>query len=251
MRTITKETLNSIKMRVENKILKGNVLFSDYENMRDNILFLMKENSLLKEKLFELEQALPPDQQWENILSSKLELAFLENDSKEFLEINNSINNQTYTIIIQKKFGKTPAQLLDLSEIQRHKVIKKNIALQKHIDDLQKTCSYYKAEISVLLKLFNKPFLSEEDIESSQKVLEAAIFKTKELISKFNNNFIKYHGLKMHRSFQEAFNEGWRRANSAETEVSDLKVKVKQLKRVVLQKKYPYCRIYKGKLKRG
>ncbi len=148
MKKLTKESLDSIKMRVEDKLENYDILVSDYNNMRENILFYMKENLLLKEKLLNLELSLPEEQQWQNILAAKLDLAFLSSDKKAFLEINNSINNETFTIIIQRKFGKTPKQLLDVSEIRRKKVITKNIALIKNIKALESTITYLNSDVA-------------------------------------------------------------------------------------------------------
>ena len=251
MKRITKETLDSIKIRVEKLFAysKPDVVLQDYEDMRAGILFLLHENVFLKERLFDLSNALPEEQQLHNILATKLELAFLENDAKEFLEINNSINNQTYTIIIQKKFGKTPKQLLDISEIRRLKVIAKNISLQKHIKTLQDTCAAYSHEVSAL-KHITGPFKSDDDVQLSRKAVELAQDHAKGLVTNFNQSFIKYEGAKLHKSFVEAFQEAWRRAYDAESKRISLIKEIKQLKKEILKKKYPYCRIYKGRLKR-
>jgi len=250
MRTINKSTLDSIKIRVEKFLNKKDILFYDYENMRENILFLIKENAVLKEKLFDLEQELPDDKRWENILASKLELAFLENEAKEFFEINNSINNQTYTIIIQKKFGKTPKQLLKSSEIRRLKAIRKIVSLQKHIIELQKTCTDYNNQIGALTNIVSKPFQNDESVRLSRQIVEAALLKAQQLAHSFNTQFIKYETVKLHKSFTASYYESWRRASDAESQVEKLKNEISKIKRVILQKKYPFCRIYKGRLKK-
>lgn len=251
MKRITKATLDSIKIRVEKLFAysKPDVVLQDYEDMRAGILFLLKENVFLKERLFDLSNALPEEQQLHNILASKLELAFFEHDAKEFLEINNSINNQTYTIIIQKKFGKTPKQLLDLSEIRRLKVINKNISLQKHVKTLQDTCTTYSHEVSAL-KHITGPFKSDDEVQISRKAVEHAQHHAKGLASGFNSSFVKYEATKLHKSFLDAFQEAWRRAYDAESKRAALTKEIKQLKKVILKKKYPRCRIYKGRLKR-
>jgi hypothetical protein len=249
MKRLSKESLDFIKARLEKVVQNNSFCLRDYEDMRAEILSLTKENSLLKEKLFDLEQSLPEEQQWQNIIASKLELSFFENGCKEFLEINNSINNQTYTIIIQRKFGKTPKQLFDLSEIRRLKVIKKNIALQKHIKSLEVSCANYSKELAAL-KYIMGIFKSDDDVEVTRKLVEAAIANTKALVLTFNNSFIKYEGAKLHSSFKEAFREGFRRASEAENFNDKLIKEIKILKREILKKKYPRCRIYKGRLKR-
>jgi hypothetical protein len=252
MRKLTKESLDSIKMRVEDKLFSYDVLVSDYNNMRDDILHYMKENLLLKEKLLDLEQAVPEEQRWQNILASKLDLAFLSADKKEFLEINNSINNETFTIIIQRKFGKTPKQLLDVSEFRRKKVIRKNIALIKTIKSLELTITNLNKQIASYTAIVPIGVnLTDEKLEISRKIVDAAIANAKGLAHSFNSAFMLNTFNKLHVSFKEAYQEACSRASDAEYKVGVLTNQNKKIKRLVLQKKYPRCRIYKGHLKRG
>lgn len=250
MKKISKESIDSILIRAKEKLSLNDVLFSDVKDLTDNVSFLSKENDFLKETLTSLEKTLPPEQQWQNIVSSLIELTFLHKNKKDFIEINNSINNQTYTIIIQKKFGKTPQQLLESSEIRRLKLIKKNIALKKQIITLQDQCKSYRKEI-VALKYIQNKFDSDESVQLSREFVSKVIDSATSLVQSFNNKFIVFEKLKLHKSFGEAFDEAWRRALEAENKVLKLKNENKKIKRLVLQKKYPLCRIYKGRLKRG
>jgi len=174
----------------------------------------------------------------------------LSANKKDFLEINNSINNETFTIIIQRKFGKTPKQLLDISEIRRKKVIRRNIALIKNVKELEKTITYLNNEIASF-KIIIAPNISEEKLKVTEKIIKHAIANVNYLAHSYNSHFINQTFLKLNTSFREAYQEALSRASNAEYSVKQLDSQIKKIKRLVLQKKYPRCRIYKGHLKRG
>lgn len=249
MKILSKKELDAIKIRLEKNSEENGIVLSDYRKMRDTIEYLTKENDTLKSSLFNLSQDCPEDKKWENILASKIELSFIENNAKEFLEINNSINNQTYTIIIQKKFGKTPKQLLDILENRKNKTLIKYCRLKRHTAILEKTCRGYNRQINNLINLLSKNFKNDNEVLKSRENIELAIKNVQNLVYEFNSSFIEFEASKLHKSFSNAYHEQRRRASIAEHQVKMLKNEIKDIKRCVLQKKYPLCRIYKGNLK--
>lgn len=243
-----KEELDAIKIRADKNLRKSDICHHDIMNLCAEMLKLRKENSLLRQNLFELEQQVPEEQQWHNVIANKLERANLVSDGKDFFEINNSINNTTYTISVQKKFGKTPVQLLKQSEIRRLKASQKVVNLRKELNNISEICGRLKTEIDTLEKVGN-PAL--EDTPFSREKLDITIATVQRIIRNFNSQFYRKELTKLHVSMREIIHETMSRASQNSYDLSKLKEENKKLRASFLSKRHPICRIYKKRRKWG
>lgn len=207
---------------------------------------LLKENKIIKENLFQVEQESPPDQKWENVLAAKLNRV-LQQGKKDFLEITNSINNDIFVITIQKKFGRTPEQLLEQAQIRKLKAIKKLVNIIKDSKNIKRKLLEQEKDIKALTFL---KMDSPEDILQTHSELQRAIDKINQLTRTFNIALLKRVVQQFpnhHLSFKEAFEEAWRRGSNAEWKLSAAEQKIIRLERCLMAKKNFYSRIYKGK----
>jgi hypothetical protein len=243
-----KEDLVAIKIRADKHLKKDNICFSDIENLCETVLQLHKENSLLRQNLFELEQQVPEEQQWHNVIANKLERASFFSGEKDFFEISNSINNVIYTISVQKKFGKSPVQLLRQSEIRRLKASQKVVNLHKERRSLEETCSRLKAEVFVLEKI-GTPSLENEPL--SREKLDISLKTIERVARSFNSQFYRRETLKLHISVREILHEALSRASQASYDLTRVKAENLKLRGAFLIKKHPICRIYKKRRKWG
>lgn len=173
---------------------------------------LLEENFSLKEKLFEIEQSVEPENRWENILAAKLARAVEANDREDFLEITNSINNDIWIITIQKKFGNTPKQALQQSEIRRDKALNKASNLLDENKQMQKKLHQQELELRTFksLKLrFNDP---ETTLKTRQDI-EAAIKALNLHIGQYNAHVYREGISRLSSSMTESYHEAWARAS--------------------------------------
>lgn len=193
---------------------------------------LWKDNAALRDQLFQIDQEQDINKQWETILAAKLDRAIRENDGKDYLEIRNSINNDIFTITIQKKFGQTPEQLRRSSDIRRLKAAKKIVNLLKDNKQMQQKLVDQGNEIRVL-KTLNKG--DWDEIKSRQDIL-LAINAINNLIRQWNQEHYKHEFSKISGSMRESYHEAWSRA--ADLSWSNIEL-LKQLKvlRVELNRK--------------
>lgn len=222
------------------------VTFDNINYLCEQAEFLLKENKILRENLFQIEQDAPPNQKWENILAAKLSRS-LQSSKKDYLEIVNSINNDTFVITIQKKFGRTPEQLLEQAQIRKLKAIKKLLNIIKDSRNIKRKLSEQEKDLKALTFLRMD---SSEDSLQTYKELQRSIDKLSQLTRAFNlaalrkiiQQFPEYHP-----SFKAAFEEAWRRGSNAEWKVSMLEKKNVKLQNSLAAKKNSCSRIYKGK----
>lgn len=209
-------------------------LISDLRELSSELLSFVKENSILKEQIFNIEQSCSEENKWENILAAKMQRAFsLNNSEKDFFEITNSINNDIFVITIQKKFGKTPYQLLKEAEIHKSKALSKVSNLNTEISFLYKK-NLEKDQLIRLLNNYKNKTL--EDLELYQNELGDVIDWVNRLIS--SNNSIVYRNAikKMHVSFSEVVSEAWEKYLASHDEVLKLKKKLSQLETISKKK---------------
>lgn len=237
-----------IKLRAHKNLKLNSTSYKDVLAAVECALELLKENSLLKEKLFDIEHSLSEENKINNIIDTKLNLALLSNDKKEFLEINKSINNDVWTIIIQKKFGKTPQQLLQSSDVRLNKAIKKIVNLHKELKVFESKYTEVTQKNLVLEKL--KTDSPEEMIQTGDEI-QILIDLVKSKISKYNNLVTKDGIKKLHRSFNEALQEAWGRAAYAEYNARRIQTEFDSLKNKLAKKKSLTSLIYRRRKERG
>lgn len=244
-----KEDVVAVKVRAEKYLKKYEQPYSDIMKLCDTVDSLRKENSLLRQNLFELEQKVPEEQQWQNVIANKLERALLTSDGKDFLEINNSINNSTFTISIQKKFGKTPVQLLRQSEIRRLKALKKIVGLLNELKKLRMVCFQNKTELTFLRDI-GKPTIEEELL--SREKLSITIKTLSDIIKSYNATVYGRQLPKLHISMKQVLQETTNRAAHCEWKFEKLQTENRKLKKEFLKRKNLICRLYKKqRRKRG
>jgi flagellar hook-basal body complex protein FliE len=187
--------------------VKASVLETIFE-LCDETEELWKENVLLRENIFTIEQAVAPEKQWENILAAKLARATDGNN----LEITNSINSDTWVITIQKKFGKTFLQSLQDSEARRLKAEKKTENLLRENKKIQIKLTKNEVELQVLKSLKNKLNSSPEEILKTRQEIEKAIELVNGYIGQYNTQFYRKEMGKLTNSMKESHYEAWQRA---------------------------------------
>lgn len=210
---------------------------------------LWEENVLLREKLFEIEQLVEPEKQWETILAAKLARAAEKNIEEDSLEIINSINNDIWIITIQKKFGNTPKQALQQSEIRRVKALNKVAHLLKENKRMQKKLSEQDLELRAFksLKLhFNNP---ESELKTRQDI-ELAIKAINLHIGQFNTHIYRDGIAKLSNSMIESFHEAWSRAGDANLKVLELTKSNKELLLQITEKKLSINKFGKYRFKK-
>jgi hypothetical protein len=220
---LTLRQIEAIVIYAEKHLNNATVL-NDIHSLHEHILIQNKEISFLKERLFHLEQMLPDEIQAETILATKIEDAILKN-KKEFLEIQNSINNDIWIITIHKKFGKSVKQLLDESEIRRLKAENKFKSVLKEIEQYKHTIAWKTDQINAL------QLLQGTDIEVNRKIIKDATNKLAMYYHRFNMKFIQAGRDKLHESFFGALNEALHRASNAEYTAKYLRTELNRLKR--------------------
>ncbi len=245
---ITIRDLWLVKLRASKHLNVNSVAYKDILFVVDSALELLKENSLLKEKLFDIEQSLSEEDKINNIIDTKLNLALLSNKKEDFLEINKSINNNVWTIIIQKKFGKTPQQLLQSSNIRLDKAIKKIVNLHKEVDRFQKS----NLDLSQKNLLLNKLNVDNpENLIKTGEEIQVLINLVKEKISKYNGFIVKDSIKNLHRSFNDSLQEAWGRAAYAEFQARKVQNELNILKNKLAKKKSLSSLIYERRKGRG
>lgn len=238
MQKLSEKDIENIKIRLtkHEDLTSKNVI--TILNLCKHYLFLLSENKMLRQELFDVEQTLPEENRWQSILATKLQLAInSQKKSCDFLEIVNSINNESYIITIQKKFGNTPNQLLKKSEIRRLKAVNKIVNLQKIIKELKGENQAQKATI-LSFKLLRDSTL--EGLEATK----AQLIKSYEILASRAKTFnlqASIYNVKLKdtpNSCRESLQEAWQvaskeslRAQSLEVEVKKLKISLAQLKK--------------------
>jgi DNA repair exonuclease SbcCD ATPase subunit len=210
-------------------------------SLTKHYLALLSENKMLREHLFDAEQQLPEEHQWQNILAAKLQLAINSQEkSRDHLEIISSINNEPYIITIQKKFGNSPGQLLKKSEIRRLKAVKKITNLQKMMKELVKTIESQSRVVDAYKMIFFEQEKSLEGLAEQREILAKAYDLLKYQAGKYNIRVTSYlPSLKeaptsCFQSIQEAWQAAGRESNRAyrlQREVDNLKNYLGRLKR--------------------
>ena len=188
--------------------VKASVLDTVFE-LCDEAEELWKENVLLRENIFTIEQTIEPEKQWENILAAKLARAADGNN----LEITNSINGDTWIITIQKKFGKTCQQSWQDSEERRLKAEKKAENLLKENKQIQFKLSKSEIELQTYKSLKARLNASPEEGDQIRFEINKAIDLVNNHIGQFNNSFYRKEIGKLTVSMKEAFYEAWSRAS--------------------------------------
>ena len=166
-------------------------MVSDLDYMCDQVTQLEDENTMLRENCFNIEQRVPSEQQWQNILACKLQRAVLQNDDyflrkikKDSLEITNSINNDIFVITIQRKFGKTPEQLREEAVDRRLKAEIKVENLSKAAREMEKKLAEQHKQIQTLLALrMDSPEVEAKTKEDIQRLIDTV----NTLIKNYNN----------------------------------------------------------------
>jgi len=241
--------INLIKIRIEKFLDSNHTIYQDLLELCDDFVCLKQSYQDLKYKLLELEEQVVPDEcRIENILASKLGHA-IEIDNKNYLEINNSITGEVYTITIQKKFGNTPKQALQQSEIRRVKALNKVAHLLKENKRMQKKLSEQDLELRTFksLKLhFNNP---ESELKTRQDI-ELAIKAINLHIGQFNTHIYRDGIAKLSNSMIESFHEAWSRAGDANLKVLELTKSNKELLLQITEKKLSINKFGKYRFKK-
>lgn len=242
MKKIDEKEIRNLKVRFDKQDLDKQNTLSIIRDLYHTCLRLFEENNFLKDTVNSISHDLPAEKQWQNILSTQLELGLLSQEkSRDFLEITNSINNQVYTVTIQRKFGNTPNQLLKKSEIRRLKASEKIVNLKKEIRELKECINSHKLRIDRLLLTQERfPIASLEELNiTKEKIIEAYKF----LQSTANRYNVRAQAYQVRvrdvpRSVMDSLHEAWAIASKEinhtlrlQKEITQLKVKLAQLKR--------------------
>jgi len=196
------------------------------DELCDETQKLWEENVALREQIFQIEQEQNPEKRWETILAAKLARGIRENNGKDYLEFTNSTNNDIFIITIQKKFGRTPEQLLRSSEIRRLKAAKRIVNLVQNIKGLETVIAHQTDEIKTL-KLLKKG--AWDEITTRQEI-NTAISMINSLIRQYNQEFYRREFLKLSNSMRELLHEAWTRVADSNYKIIELKKKVEILK---------------------
>lgn len=240
---IIQERINLIRRRTEKFELKFDpVLVSDLYYLADQLESLMEENEILREQVFVIEQVVPEEQRLENILASKCKRIVLDNTrntipniKKEYLEITNSINNDIFVITIQKKFGKTPEQLREQSEIRRFKAVQKIVNVLKQNKKLRELSAELRKDVFSLSAIRMPDEASEL---KTQEEIQRAIDLLNKVIRSFNLIMFRRGLNKLQPSMRASFHEAWERAAHSDFKVSSLEKEVSSLKRKLIAAKH-------------
>ena len=162
-----------------------------------------------------------PNNNGENILANKLQRAIKETD-QEHLEITNSIDNQTFIISLQKKYGKTPQQLLQQSEIRRTKLEEKNKNLLIEIEENRKKILQQASQIHILETTKNKIYDPDGELKTRQEIEYAVQFVEKQ-IKNFNAQYQRKEFHKLTQSMMSAMQEAFQRVSFLTFEIRSLK----------------------------
>jgi hypothetical protein len=238
--------IDAMRVRLDRQEAKYDIsVIHDLTYLSEQLESLMEENKILRDQIFTIEQQVPEEQQWENVLAAKLQRAILNSGiKKEYLEILNSTNNDIFVITIQKKFGKTPEQLLQQSEIRRLKASQKIVNLLKQNKQLAEKLAQQAQEVQLLMKI-RYSFDNEEINISSEKEFRTLIDRVNKLIGKFNQRMLAVNLQKLHASFKSAYQEGWTRAAISEAKAIASEKEIKKLKMELMKKKHPRSRFRK------
>lgn len=237
----TKKDIQNIRIRIEKHVNPESIVYSDANNLCKWVVSLLDELSVLKQRLFDMEQSLPSEQQWQDIVYAKLELALLEN-KKEYLEITNSTNNDILLITIQRKFGKTPEQLMKQSEIRRLKAANKIVNLLKNIKDLERKCSEREQEVYALMAM---DMSSPESILETETSLKKAITLLERKVRSFNMIRLRREFTALHPSMRSAFHEAWERAALSDSKSRNLEAQLNGIRLKSSKEKKPVSKLYK------
>jgi hypothetical protein len=210
---------------------------------------LWEENALLREKLFEIEQTVEPEKQWENVLAAKLSRAKEENSKEDYLEITNSINNDIWIITIQKKFGNTPKQALQQSEVRRVKALNKVAHLLKENKRMQKKLSEQELELRVFKSLKLHFHNAESELKTRQEI-EQAIDALNLYIGQYNNHIYRVGVANLSNSMIESYHESWSRAADSHVKVQELMKSNKELLLQITAKKLSFNKFGKYRCKK-
>lgn len=229
-------------------------LVSDLEYLADQLETLIRTNQILRDQIFNIEQAVLFGEPVENVLAAKLRRMLVDNDEycrldieKDYLEITNSINNDIFVITIQKKFGKTPKQLLEQSEIRRLKATTKFAHLLRESNRMKEKLSKQEKDIQTLIAIRTDTL---EVQTKSKEDIQRAIDQLNIIIQQYNITTFRKGLNKLSPSMQTAFHEAWQRAALANHQVAVLESANKKLKTSLLQKKSQVSR-FSAYRKRG
>lgn len=240
----SKKALDLILLRANKHLDPKSKEYSDISAAVNCAYHFIKENSLLKEKLFDIEQSSSEENHILNIIDAKLSLALFSNNKKEFLEINKPTNNDVWSIIIQKKFGQTPQQLLKKSEIRRIKALQKIINLHKENEELREVMRRIRSENNLLQAL---KVNSLEEILNTKEELQKLRNIVIDRINRFNNVIYRKEMPNVHDSWRDHIKEAWQRVSISDTKLAKAEKELSLLKK----KKHPLSLIYARKVKRG
>lgn len=240
-KVLSERDLRLIKLRAEKNLDQTKPPYQDIVAAVDCALQLIKENSLLREKIFDIEQSVSEEDRILNIIDAKLDAAMLSNDKKDFLEINKSINNDVWTIIIQKKFGQTPQQLLRQSEIRRSKAAKKIVNLHKENINLNNSINLLRADIKVLSAM---KMDSPEDLLKTKEELKRLRALIDEKVKRYNSHIYRHVSPNLHNSFMDSLREAWSRVSVIESRAVKAESELFHLKESARKKKSPLSLIY-------
>jgi hypothetical protein len=217
-------------VRYVNKHVDDLDILMELDKLAEAAHQLLKDNFLLKANLLDIESAVEPDHQWENILACKLARAV--QTKGEVLELTQSVNNETWIITIHKKFGRTPLQLLEDSEIRRKKAQQKAKSLLKENQHMQGKLSMLDREICAIRLLKNSAEL--EQVQRQQ--VGEAIKVVNSWINQLNNNLYRQSMAKLHTSVRDSYFEAWQQVSLEAHKRSIVEKELKELKKTFNQR---------------
>jgi hypothetical protein len=225
----TQQRIDFVRLYVEKHVDPNSSIPEVVTELCDESSKILEDNALLRENIFNLEQVVEPERRWENILAAKLARAVQENNKEDYLELTNSINNDIWIITIQKKFGKSPEQLRQQSEIRRLKSVNKVMHLLRDNKQMQRKLAELSFELQTL-KFIKKNLSNPEEELKTRQEIEMAIKLVNNYIAQFNTQFYRREIGKLTSSMRESFHEAWIRSAESMWKVQSLEKKIKELR---------------------
>jgi hypothetical protein len=212
--SLTPEKLNLIKLYLEKHPTNST---SERANLFEEIHALLEDNRILRETLFQMQQQVPPEQQWQQILAAQLQRAVQENGKQDALEITSSTPEAegVWVISIQRKHGKTPEQRYQDAEARRLKAVSKVTNLIGANRDLRQKLAKQTKELNACAFL-KRTFLTEDEEVKTRQEIELMIDFVNKQVSQFNAAFYRHKVVTLTPSVQGMIGEAWSRAYIAD-----------------------------------
>jgi hypothetical protein len=206
--------------------------------------YLLKDNDVLKEQIFQIEQEVPEEQRWHNIIAAKINRVLASNNPPEYFEITSSDPQKTVILSFQKKYGKSPQTIIRELQAVNKKLETKNDNMVKSTLELERKLSILKKECA---ELKNFQIGSDELMLENQAELERHIERLNKVIQRYNLTMIRKKLATLHKSMVGAFYESWTRAANSESNVMRLNNEIASIKRTANVKAVKFSKFGKYK----